>query len=223
MTTNTYYSEAADGHILGQSATYATARSTSTASDDTSTVNSVGQNFGGGQYFVFRGFLSFDTSAIPDDATVDSATLGVCADADSSVTDFNVQIYRYAWAETIAANREANFDGAYGGSATLEGTLRNTASGWTSGTFYTLAVDAAGINVSGDTKYTICSSRDIGSNTPGGSEFVNFRSGDYASTTSDPYLEVTYTEAATGQPVTVRAFAVPFARPAGFGGVRITG
>ena len=223
MTTETYLSESADGHILGQSPTYATARATSTSSEAAGTTNTVGQNFGGAQYFVFRGYLSFDSSAIPDDATVDSATLGVCADADSSTTDFNVQVYRYDWVETLSANREANFDGAYGGSATLEGTLRATSSGWTGGTFYTLAVDAAGINKSGDTKYTLCSSRDIAGNTPTGNEYVTFRSGDYASTTSDPYLEVVYTPLATGQPVSVRLFGIPHARLPGQGGARIAG
>ena len=199
MTTATYYSEAADGHIRGLSTSYATARSTSTDTDIASTANTVGQTLAGGtNYIIFRGFLSFDTSAIPDDATIDSATLGVCADADNSTTDFNVQVYRYAWVETLDGNREANYDGAYGGSATLEGTLRNTADGWSSGTFYTLAVDTAGINKTGDTKYALVSSRDVGNNTPTGSESVNWRSGDYAGTTSDPYLEVTYTEAGGG-------------------------
>lgn len=217
MTTGTYYSGAEDGYITGQNATYATARSTSTASDDTSTTGQVGQRFGAGQYFIMRAFLGlFDASAIPDDATVNSATLYVCADTDNSTTDFNVQVYRYLWASTLAGNREANYDGAYGGSATLEGTLRDTSAGWSSGTYYSLALDPAGISKTGLTGYTLASSRDISGTAPAGNEYVLFRTADFASTTSDPYIDVVYTPAASGQPTSRRLGRLPF-RPVDLG------
>lgn len=185
-----------DGSVSGNNAgSYATARSTSTASSDTNTVDSVGQNFVGGPnlYLCERLFFGFDTSTIPAGATITGVTGYWCADADNSTTDFDVKVYRYAWATPNASNAEANYDGAYGGSATLEGTLRNTSSGWSSGTYYSMALDPAGINTAGFTRYTIVSGEDVANSAPTNSERVSIRMSDYAGTTSDPYIEVTYT------------------------------
>ena len=218
----TYLGESADGYINGSNATYATARSTSAASDDTATTAIVGQRWTGAVYVVFRAFTSFDTSAIGSDV-VSAASLYVKAATDTSTTDFNVQLYRYAWADTLASSREANYDGAYGGSATLEGTLQNTATAWTSGTYYGRSVDVAGVNTSGDSRYTLVSSRDVGNNTPTGSEFVSFYATEQSGTGDDPYMDITHAPAATGQPTPIRSWGIPHARPAGFGGVRIGG
>lgn len=222
MAVDTFTANADDGQISGNNATYATARSTSTASDDTATTATIGQSLAG-TYFVYRYFVRFDTSTIPDDATIDDAELFLTADSDFSTTDFNVQCYRYAWTSTLAANREADYDGAYGGGATLEGTFRATSSGWSSGTQYSMTVDTAGINLSGYTGYTLVSSRDVAGTTPTGNERVLVRTVDHATPGDRPQLTVTYTPAATGQPTTVRLWGIPHARPAGFGGVRIGG
>ena len=189
-----YPGETADGEIYGQNnGTYATARSTSTATDTASTTLRVGQNCSGGVIFtVYRGYLSFDTSAIADSFSVETATLYVCADYDLSSTDFLVKVYRFAWAEALGGgNQEANYDGAYGGSATLEGTLQDTATAWTAGTYYSLAVTPAGVNKTGDTKYTLVSSRDVDGTQPSGNEYVFARTADYAGTGSDPYMAIT--------------------------------
>lgn len=221
MPTDTIYCTD-DGRISGTNAgSYATARSTSTSCDDTATTDQVGQSVYGPVYTVMRLFFGFDTSAIPAGATITGATLYLCADSDNSTTDFDIKVYRYAWSSALCSSQEANYDGAYGGSATLEGTLRNTASGWTGGTYYSMAVDPAGINTSGFTRYTVVSSRDVSNTTPTANEYVGVRMGDYAGKTSDPYLEVTYT--LSGQPTAVRSFGIPFARLPGFGGARLGG
>lgn len=194
MATDTFTGSSGDGEVVGASSVYSTARSTSTGSDDTATTASVGQRLVSTTYSVFRGFLVFDTSAIPDNAVISSATLLVTADTDLSVgADFNVQVYRYAWADTLASNREANYDGAYGGAATLEGTLRDTSAGWSSGTQYSLAVDPAGISKTGTTRYALCSSRDVAGTTPTGIELVTWRTANHATPGDRPQLEVVYT------------------------------
>lgn len=218
----TYLGETGDGYISGSSAVYATARATSTADDATATTAILGQRWTGANYIVFRAFTSFDTSAIGSD-TVSAASLYVKAASDNSTTDFTVELYRYAWADTLTTSREANYDGAYGGSATLEGTLQNTATAWTTGTYYGRSVDTAGVNTSGDSRYTLVSSRDVGNNTPTGSEFVSFYATEQSGTSDDPYMDITHAPAATGQPTIVRAFAVPHMRLPGFGGARIGG
>ncbi len=164
--------------ILGISSVYATARSTSTGSDDD---NAIGQTT---QFRILRSFLSFDTSSIPDDATITSAELHVVAGANYSATDFNVQCYQFAWAAPLLTYREANYDGAYGASATLEGTLRNTADGWVDGTEYSMAVNVAGINLTGTSNYTLVSSLDVAGTAPSGSQHVIVTS---------VHLEIVYT------------------------------
>lgn len=186
-----YYGETPDGYIWGQSSSYATARGTSYNSDAAGTTALVGQ-YGPGTFYVDRAYLSFDTSGIADDATIASATLYVCADADNSTTDFLIKVYRYAWASALGgSNREPNYDGAYGGSATLEGTLRNTADGWSSGTYYNTAVATAGINKTGTSRYTLVSQEDVDNSQPAGSEYVAIRTADYADQSSDPYIAIT--------------------------------
>lgn len=201
MTTATIYGEITDGEMIGDSFTYSTARSTSTGCNYTGTSARVGQNkSGGGLYSVYRAYLSFDTSELPDDAVVTSAVLYVCADGDLSITDFDVKVYRYAWTEALCTDQEANYDGAYGASATLEGTLRNTSAGWAGGTYYTMTVATTGINVTGDTKYTLVSHRDVNNLTPTGNEYVFIAAADYTGTSHDPYLVVEYTAGPTPTP-----------------------
>ena len=191
---DTFLGETVDGYIYGQNADYATARSTSASTDTAATTVLIGQSLTAGPIqTVRRAYLSFDTSAIPDAATVTAATLYVCSGGDSSATDFLLQCYRFAWSEPLLTEREANYDGAYGGSATLEGTLRNTADGWVGGTYYNMAVATAGVNKTGDSKYTLVSKEDVDASEPTGNEYVSARSADYADTASDPYLDITYT------------------------------
>jgi hypothetical protein len=103
-----------------------------------------------------------------------------------------VQCYRCAWTEALGGgNQEANFDGAYGAGAALEGTFRNTADGWSNGTKYSMALAAAGINKSGDSKYALVSKEDVDASQPAGAEYVDIRTADYADTASDPYIAVT--------------------------------
>lgn len=191
----TYLGEAADGHIEGSSAAYATARSTSSNSSDTGVSSFVGQRWTGAAYIVWRTYLSFDTSAIGSDI-VSAASIYVKASGDSSTADFDIIFYRYAWADTLATSREANYDGAYGGSATIEGTLRNTSAGWSTGTYYNMAIDPAGINTSGDSRYTCVSGEDTGNSTPVGSEYIQFYLTEQSGTGDDPYLDITHAPAA---------------------------
>lgn len=201
QTQSTVYGETADGFILGYNyGSYAPARADSDDCKSADNTCRVGQETSSSNYRVWRAYVSFDTSAIPDDATVTSATLYLAASSDNSVTDFDIKVYRLAWTEGLCANQEANFDAAYGASATLEGTLRNTSSGWSSGTYYSMSVDPAGISKTGDTKYSVVSSRDINANSPTGAEYVDFYSADSSGTTYDPYLVVVYTEATTATP-----------------------
>jgi hypothetical protein len=186
--TTNYLGETVDGRIAGLNASYATARLNDTSSSSTDTYERIGQSYST-NYLVNRGFLSFDTSGIADDATITAATLYVCAQSDSSTTDFLVQAYQCGWAETLTGNRAANYDLAIAG--TLEGTIRDTSAGWSAGTFYSTTVATSWISKTGDTKYSLVSNRDVAATQPAGDEYVNVRYADYADTASDPYLAIT--------------------------------
>ena len=200
--TSTFYGEAADGELSGAHAVYLTARSTSSASSIAGATFRVGQAVPA-LYEVYRGYLSFDTSGIPDDAVVISATLFVCASSDSSAADFSVQVYRFAWEEALnGAAMEANYDGAYGASATLEGTLRDTALGWVADTYYSMSVATAGVNRTGDTKYALVSSLDVAGTAPLQNGYVSAYAQEQAGMAKDPYLLVVYkTQAHRSYPV----------------------
>jgi len=200
----TYYGQTSDGFIWGWSATYGAARSTSYSCDTGASYGyvSVGQykkwygypiyNY---RYIVYRSYLDFDTSGIPDNATVTSAVLYVNGDEDWSTTDFDVRVYNYSWSEPLCSSRDSNYDGAYGGGGTYEGVLVNTSSfslGWNS-----MSVGTSRINKTGETKYAMTSSRDESGNQPSGIELVTFVPADEPGTGSDPYLSITYNQAPT--------------------------
>src|SRR3990167_7190956 len=56
----------------------------------------IGQNFTT-RYFVYRNYLAFDTSALPDDATVTQVTLQLTLSSDSTTTDFQTRVRYFDW------------------------------------------------------------------------------------------------------------------------------
>ena len=192
---DTVYGSTSDGEIRGYDASvYADARADSDTCDAAGAMPWFGQTRISGAYYVRRVYLDFDTSSLADDAVITAVTLCVTAGTDESTTDFNVQVYRYGWTDTLcdAANREGNWDGAYGASSTLEGTLQATASGWVSGTAYCLGVDTAGVSKTGDTKYVLVSSRDVDGTAPTGHERVYVWVAEADGTGRDPYVTIDY-------------------------------
>jgi len=189
-TAGSYLGSTSDGYVFSYSGSYTTARATSNACVNAGIFARVGQAYYGGTYEVYRGYLDFDTSAIPDDAIVISATLRVTAAADVSTQDFVLGVYDVTWTEDLSTNREANFDLAV--APTLLGSIRDTASGWVSGTVYSVDLSPAIVNVSGDTKLALLSDRERAATSPSGNEMVDIFTADYTGTGKDPVLEVGY-------------------------------
>lgn len=203
-----YAADAADGRVNGQNAAYATARSTAAAFDVTAETMAVGQRVPG-DYYVYRAFAKFDTSAIPDTDVISQVNLKLVCTIDSSTTDFDIQIAKYDWSAVdpiTALNMEAAYDGCL--AATLDDNIWRNTSGMSINTQYTsgnLATDW--VSKTGATYYGIRSKEDTNNSAPAGNEFVALASQDNATAGYRPLLAVVH--AGVGQPMMARGVAVP--------------
>ena len=197
MATTTITANTDDGHISGDDASYANARATATGTDDTSTTFIVGQH-DSPSFQVWRGFVRFDTSPLSG-ATVTAATLKVWKEGHIADQDYAMWVYRYGWASSLSANKEANYDGAYG-SGVFEGELWENGSYPSDGAYVSLAVSPAGVNTSGYTGYALVSSNDQSNIEARGEEYATFSSANHGTSGQRPVLEITYTPAAGGVP-----------------------
>lgn len=197
MTTTVFYSGAADGYISSRDDDYSLARAgtgASLSSNANATTGYVGQAADGAPGFLYQcteGFLSFDTSSLPDGAIITAVTLSLYGDTDSSDTDFTINARAYDWGAALAT-------GDWVAGASLSGnTLLATfaTSGFsTSGynDFTSEAAFLAAINTTGITYIILSSSRHEGNNTPAGDEYVLWNTADETGTSKDPKLTITY-------------------------------
>lgn len=200
-----YLSASTDGHVYGEDMTYATARSTSVGTRDWAGYMYIGQTKAG-PYGVYRGFLAFDTSGIPDDNVVTGVTMTLTPTDDYTTTDFDVVFTQCNWLSPISSNAEADFDAAL--AATAEANIWRNTSGISVGTQYTSgALDTAWVSKTGVTRYAVLSSRDIAGTTPTGQEQLGIACNEHATEAYRPMLSVTY-GAASGN---------TFSRPAYWG------
>lgn len=196
---------ASDLRITGDSAVnYATARSTGNYSNDGDNLR-VGQAYSSGHWYVYRCYLAFDTSAIPDGDTITQVDLELKVSADQSFTDFGLYLYKYNW-KTVAdgtgttGDRDNVFDmgtaGATDAQAAVKETpeIATTAGVAVGGTLTFAELDTTWVNKAGTTKYALRSKRDAdGSGTaPTGGENIYFYAGDNATETLRPALVVTH-------------------------------
>lgn len=188
---------AASAKIEGTSAVYATARATSTGSATTDTDNGLGQENSAAVFGVYRHFLVFDTSIIPDSATILKATLTLTCTTDSSTAaDFDVVIQKHDWSVQNpigAGNREAAYDACL--AATAESSIWRNTSGLVINTPYESgALDITRISKTGSTYYSLLSSRDVAGTAPGVAtvEYLVMAMDENATPAYRPTLNVTY-------------------------------
>lgn len=182
-----------DGHIYAMSSTYTTAHNSLSG-----TVVDSGATFSIGQrgtatfptnYYIYRGFVFFDTSAIPSDVTIDSAWLNLTGSNDFSTVDFNL----------VIQNGQPNRPNDPLQTSDYGYTLYSGDGGSVSSAYYpnfNIEMNADGrswINKGGSTKLALISSEDIISSQPGlGAEYVDVHSRD-GSAVLCPWLNITYT------------------------------
>ncbi len=180
--------------------------------DDTPTANS--------QRKIRRMFLSFNTSAIPDTATVTSATLGLRA---TSVTNqFNdgknyLNVHKGTQANTTSLVT-SDIDNCGALTNPIKGATDKTISTFSTSGYSTMPLNTTAVSwVSATTTTKLClrEGHDAENIRPSGltltakSSRVTFRQSQYTGTGSDPYLDVTYVTATASTTATTTSMQVP--------------
>lgn len=219
-TTETFYPTAGDGYAYKSSASWDTAHDATTGLGRTATASAlvVGTGKTTTSYYLYRAFLPFDTSSIPDDATIISATLNVYPYAkkneDNDGDDF-VTVVQTSQASTTTLSQE-DFDQAGSTDNPTEGidtSERKDITSVTAGTYFTFNLNSTGrdwISKTDVTKLGLREGHDVidssftsSSTTASQYNYLYTRSSEYSSTTYDPYLAVTYTQTVTTVPVAI--------------------
>lgn len=182
-----------DGSVWGYDVTYSTARSTLSGAQYSDTTNLVGQNYEGSTtYHITRCLLKFDTSSLPDDATISDAVMRLVISTDGSFDDFDLDIVKADWSsyDPIGTNDEAAYDLVL--SATKDVTFINTSGISTNVAYESPSLDTSWINTDAATYYGLRSSKDYAGVAPTGGEFVYIYSGDHGTPAYRPVLKITY-------------------------------
>jgi hypothetical protein len=133
----------------------------------------VGQYLSVADYVTYRGFLMFDTSAIPDDAIIDSANVSLVILTFASLTDFNVTLQEMKSPvphdPLIPTDYNKNaFAGDFG---------HENTTGYNDDDYFNITLNAGGITYidkTGDTIFGIRSDQDIVASAPINSEIIGF-------------------------------------------------
>jgi len=141
---------------------------------------------------IWRGALFFDTSSLPDDAAITSATLSLHGKTDMSGTDFLITVVD----GSVLGSSLDSPDYFYLISQIVGGGTFNT-SGFSTSDYNDIPLSETGmgwISKTGLTKFGLRSSRDISATAPSGDEFVQVCASEEGEG-YQPRLVVTYTAA----------------------------
>lgn len=200
-----YLDSTNDGYVRGRDLDYATARSTANTSQVGITTFTVGQQYISSYYNLYRSYLRFDTSSIPDDDTVTQVNLKLVCVQNNSDTDFDVNILKQNWSgqdPITSGNRET----AYGNCLTSpeDSSIWINTSGISNNTQYTSGnLLTSWVSKINSTYYSLASNRDYdGSGTePSGLESINIASQEHTTESYRPILTIVHAAAGGGIPV----------------------
>jgi hypothetical protein len=181
-----------DGYIYSFSTTYSTAWGASSGIvDSSSTYLSIGQKKGPGQpatYYIYRGFVLFNTSSLPSNAYLDNAILSLYKKDDYSTTDFDITIQNGQPTFPHNPLQVGDYDKRhYSGNGGSLNTMN-----FVNGRNNISLTNLNWINRNGTTKLCLRSSRDINGTTPTGNEYINVYSANAPNTGYVPKLIITY-------------------------------
>jgi len=167
------YTSTSDGNTLMYGSTYTTIWQITGGF-----VSDSGQDFRFGQdldagpiYYVYRAYVFFDTSIIPDNSTITSATLSLYGKTNASDTDFNMTIQNGQPTYPHDPIEGGDYNKAhYSGNGGNISTSSFSTSGYNNITL--AATGLSWISKTGTTKFCLRSDRDINGITPTGNEYV---------------------------------------------------
>lgn len=200
-----FYGESDDGYIYETDTTYSTARESGSGDvDDTSYYVRVGQDYINPTYYIYRGILYFDTSDIPNEATISAATLSLYGTGSDPDTDFVLRVIDGSGIgiPCVSTDYESLFN-----KTTSLGTFDTDAVGddWANDDYNVITINATGLNVinkDGYTQFGLRSEEDISESSPADVEYVDFYSQEKGYG-YEPKLTVTYTIPALDNPDTL--------------------
>lgn len=157
----------------------------------------VGQELGGNGYSIFRGAVFFDTSSLPDDTIITSATLSLYGHSNGSLTDFQITVVD----GSLLHEPLEGADYGYLRNQTVSGGTFDTA-GFSTSAYNNIPLNETGmgwISKTGITKFGLRSSREIAATVPGGPELVSVYTSEYTGGNEYwPKLVVTHTTPIVG-------------------------
>ncbi len=190
--TLTVYTTSADGYIYKSGTSYSTVQGASTGTtNSTRTYLTIGQWKITGvpnTYYVNRGFVYFNTSALPTNAYLDNATLSLYKKDDYSATDFDLTIQNGQPTNPHNPMQTGDYNKNY---YSGNGGRFNTTS-FTSGYNAIHMNNLSWINKTGVTKLCLRSSRDISGTAPTGNEYINVYSYEHPGIGYQPKLVINY-------------------------------
>jgi len=185
---DTFYASNSSGEAVASNAVYATAHDAATSSVNEG-VLSVGQVLG---YNISRAFVYFDTSSVPDGATIDTVTLDLWGSLDLSFANFNLIVR--SGMPTYPHDPLVAGDYLYSQYAGTGNDAWNTSS-MVLNAYNTITLNATGrgwINKTGWTKLALISEEDVNSSAPTGFETIQFTGSSDVGASPEPRLNITY-------------------------------
>lgn len=207
-TTTSFFPQVGDGIVTSSSASsWSTVHDATTGASAAATATTFNVSSGKAtttNYRIERGFLSFDTSSLPDTAVVTNAKLSVIPNAklnnDNDGDDWITVTQGTQSSPTTLAT--ADYDNAGNITLPTEGIYhseRKDITSVTTGQYLHFTLNPTGrswVSTTGSTKLALREGHDAINSpfvgTSGQYSRLTVRSGEYTGTTSDPVLEVTY-------------------------------
>ncbi len=184
----TVYAGSGDNRVYAGPGTWATVRAAANGVSLFTIIGAYGA-LDTGDYYINRAFLPFDTSAIPDDATVTGATLYLCGYLLIGTGEVTHIVSTSLTAmDGVEDYKIANYGTASAGSFAAAPTVDQ---------YYNSAIDLAKVTVSktGSTYIGLRGASDLNNSAPGGANYAKWYDQETGGPAKGPYLVVTYTEA----------------------------
>lgn len=189
------YSSSDDGFLYNYSTNYNSAWINANGFiNNSDTSITIGQKKQSGMpsstYYIYRGFLFFNTSSLTANSFIQNATLSLYKCSDYSATDFLITVqngqptYPHSRLTTTDYNK-AHYSGN-------GGALNTNVFGNGYNNIYLNSSGRSWINRTGWTKLCLRSNRDISGTTPTGNEYVSVTSNEFLGFGCQPKLTITY-------------------------------